>query len=414
MKWALVTVAFGYFLFLNAFMQPWQCILLIAVSLALFWYGTYYQDILDEGQAPSVRQIDEKSAPDANASASGRSPSLVDWAPQTKAAPETWAVHRVRISFEGNSTRFASLHSEALGSPLFLDKLKDLLDQSPTMKAGILSPFQSSAFKENDSKILRALFTTRSDEEGVFLVCRGHSMKTSRLLARTVMEAYRRAISEEGMDEPIISRFDKYRKKINTLLGQKEDLVQQIRSQAKVGTGADVEEIALQAELEEIESDLAALDRTLSQIDSVHRLDPNPMKLLEVEGVAGRENIPELTLMVDQLETMLVNESQDPNLQKEVAKHLALTRNRITKAIEKAIVNLKEETKSTLRKKKLTETELVELRANQSLGIRANPKFELLNRLGAEIQSQQEIYRRFFEEWEAAKSKYRFEEQLQL
>ncbi len=409
---APVTVAFGYFLFLNTLMQPWQCILLIAVSLALFWYGTYYKDILDEGQEPSIRQIAEKSAPDANASASGPSPSLVDWAPQTKATPETWAVYRVRIAFEGNSTGFASLHSEALGSPLFLEKLKELLDQSPTMKEGILSPFQSSAFKENDNKILRALFTTRSDEEGLFLVCRGHSMKTSRLLARTVMEAYRRAISEEGMDEPIISRFHKYRKKINTLLGQKEDLVQQIRSQAKVGIGANVEEIALQAELEEIESDLAALDRTLSQIDSVHRLDPNPMKLLEVEGVARRENIPELTLMVDQLETMLVNESQDPNLQKEVAKHLALTRNRITKAIEKAIVSLKEETKSTLRKKKLTETKLVELRAKQSLGIRANPKFELLNRLGAEIQSQQEIYRRFFEEWESAKSKYRFEDKL--
>ena len=282
------------------------------------------------------------------------------------------------------------------------------------MKEGILSPFQSSAFKENDSKILRALFTTRSDEEGVFLVCRGHSIKTSRLLARTVMEAYRRAISEEGMDEPIISRFDKYRKKINNLLGQKEDLVQQIRSQAEVGTGANIEEIALQAELEEIESDLAALDRTLSQIDSVHRLDPNPMKLLAVEGVARRENIPELTLMVDQLETMLVNESQDPNLQKEVVKHLTLTRNRITKAIEKAIVSLKEDTKSTLRKKKLTESKLVELRANQNLGIRANPKFELLNRLVAEIQSQQEIYRRFFEEWETAKTKYRFEEPLQF
>ena len=46
-------------------MQPWHCVLLIVITLSLFFYGAYYQDIKDESQMPLTLSYEESlSEPD--------------------------------------------------------------------------------------------------------------------------------------------------------------------------------------------------------------------------------------------------------------------------------------------------------------------------------------------------------------
>jgi len=158
-------------------MQPWHSVLLIVLTLSLFFYGAYYQEIRDESEAPlTLSYEDDFSVPTPE---DPSDPVLVPKASKLEqlADSDNWAEHRVLLLVENGTPSLTSLHSDALESPLFLDKLVALLEQNPTAKEIILSPFQSNAFKQNESQILRALFSTRSASsrrDGIYLVCRGH------------------------------------------------------------------------------------------------------------------------------------------------------------------------------------------------------------------------------------------------
>ena len=126
-------------------MQPWHSVLLIILTLSLFFYGAYYQEIRDESEAPLILSYeDDFSVP---ATEEPSDPMLVPEANSLEQLADSgnWAEHRVLLVVENGTPSLTSLHSDALESPLFLDKLVLLLGQNPTAKEIILSPFQSNA-----------------------------------------------------------------------------------------------------------------------------------------------------------------------------------------------------------------------------------------------------------------------------
>ncbi len=393
-------------------MHPWQSVLLIIFSLSLFYYGMYYEEIKEESQAPLALQ--SKPSPPVQESADtllpSPSPTLES---DEQISSGNWAEQRTLLLVENGSPSQTSLHSDALLSPFFLEKVMVLMSKTPTAREMILSPFQSSAFKQNESQIVRALFSTREATgrpDGLFLVCRGHSIKTSRLFASIVIQAYEQAVSEETMDNPLISKFQKHRKKIDELDHKRNILVEQIQKSARGGRSANIEEIALQAELLETTSELESLGGTLRQIESIRKNNPNPMAQLAVEKVANYKTIPELVRLSGQLETMLANENPDAFVKKEVSRNLDSTNKQIVGEIKNAIDWIKLDTKEALERKKALEGNLVELRAKEDLDILSNPRYELLKRLNSEISSLQGNYRMQFDDWKKAKVGFRFEE----
>ena len=325
-------------------MQPWHCVLIIVITLSLFFYGAYYQEIQDESQMPLTLSYEENfSEPDPGVR-EGPESTPGERASETFADSDHWAEHRVLLVVENGTPILTSLHSDALQSPVFLDKLIEFLGENPTAKELILSPFQSNAFKENETQILRPLFSTRPSEnrqDGIYLVCRGHSIKSSRLLTNTIMKAYVDAAYDENMEQPLIHRFKKYSEKIKDLEESKQDLLERIQQNAEAATGANVEEIAIQSELMETTKELGVLNKTLSQIDSIHKKDRNPLALLVVERVANHKTIPDLTKMARQLKEILANQETDPFVRKEVSRNLEANANKTIKEIADAIAQIK-------------------------------------------------------------------------
>ena len=394
-------------------MQPWHCVLLIVLTLSLFFYGTYDQDIREESQAPLTLSYEEDFSEPVPEGRNDPEPTPEQSALEKLADSENWAEHRVLLVVENGTPSLTSLHSDALESPVFLVKLVDLLGQNPTAKEMILSPFQSNAFKQNESQILRALFSTRNSkirQDGIHLVCRGHSIKSSRLLTNTVMQAYRSAATDENMEQPLISRFQKYNEKIRDLERRKHDLVEQIQRSVTNATGANIEEIALQSELMEISNELGLLNETLSQIDSIHKNDRNPLALLKVERVANHKTIPELVRMARQLKEILANRGTDPFVRKEVSRNLEATTDKTVKEIAEAITQIKSEAREGIERKEVLEERMIDLRAKEDSLVKSNPKYALLERLNEEISRQKEIYLGNYEEWTRAKNNFRFEE----
>ncbi|MBN37369.1 MAG: hypothetical protein CMI29_02780 [Opitutae bacterium] len=394
-------------------MQPWHCVLLIVLTLSLFFYGVYYQEIKEESQAPlTLSYEDDFSEPDPEVPKGSEVPDK-ESALEKLAESNNWAEHRVLLVVENGTPNLTSLHSDALESPDFLLQLTALLSQNPTAKEMILSPFQSNAFKQNESQIIRALFSTRKSDrrrDGIYLVCRGHSIKSSRLLTNTVMQAYRLATLEESLERPLIFRFQKYRQKIGVLEQRKLELVEQIQQSASIAKGANIEEIALQSELIETSKELAMLNETLSRIDSIHKKDPSPLALLEVERIAKYQNLPELIAMTSQLRKILGNQDTDSFVRKEVSRNLDSTMSKIVREIAGAITQLKSETKEGLKRKEVLEERMIEMRASEDSYVKSSPKYSLLERLNEEIRSQKEIYQSNFSEWKRAKNTFRFEE----
>ena len=152
-------------------MQPWQSVLLIFLSLSLFYYGMYYKEIKEESLAPLVDQP-LAGAPGEEPAKPSPSPNNSELETQENLSSDNWAELRTLLLLENGGRRHASLHSDALLSPFFLEKVMALISKSPTVKKMILSPFQSSAFKQNERQIMRALFSVRHapDANGLFLV----------------------------------------------------------------------------------------------------------------------------------------------------------------------------------------------------------------------------------------------------
>ena len=393
-------------------MQPWHCVLLIVITLSLFFYGAYYQDIQEESQMPLSLSYEESfSEPDSGVREEPES-TPEERAFEKLADSNHWAEHRVLLVVENGTPSLTSLHSDALQSPVFLDKLNEFLGQNPTAKDLILSPFQSNAFKENETQILRPLFTTRPSEnrqDGIYLVCRGHSIKSSRLLTNAVMQAYVDAVYHENMDQPLIHRFKKYSEKIKELEESKQDLLERIQRNAEATTGANVEEIAIQSELMETTKELGVLNKTLSQIDSIHKKDRNPLALLGVERIANHKTIPDLTKMARQLKIILANQETDPFVRKEVSRNLEANANKTVKEIADAIAQIKTDAREGLERKKMLEEKMIDLRAKEDIQIKSDPKYALLDRLNKEIISQKEVYLGNFKQWDLAKKNFRFE-----
>ena len=385
--------------------------MLILLSLSLFYYGMYYEEVKEESLAPLAPQPVPSPPVQENTGAPLPSPSYPKIEPEAETSFGNLAEQRTLLLVENGSPNHISLHSDALHSRHFLEKIMVLLNQTPTGKELILSPFPSSAYKENENKIVRGLFSTREAPGrpgGLYLICRGHSIKTTRLFSNIVIRAYEQAISEETMDAPLISTFNKHREKINALEKKISYLVEQIQKSARGGGGTNIEEITLDAELAETTSELESLGEALRQIESIRRNNPNPMAQLAVEKVANYKTIPDLVRLSGQLGTILANEDSDPFVKQEVSRNLASTNQKIDREITKAVEWIKSDTTETLERKKALERKIVELRAKEDEEILSNPKYEQLKILNAELSSIRENYRKQFDEWNKAKEALRF------
>ena len=385
--------------------------MLILLSLSLFYYGMYYEEVKEESLAPLAPQPMTSPPVQENTGAPLPSPSYPKIESDEQISFGNLAEQRTLLLVENGSPNHTALHSDALHSTFFLEKIMVLLNQTPTGKELILSPFPSSAYKENENKIVRGLFSTREAPGrpgGLYLICRGHSIKTTRLFSNIVIRAYEQAISEETMDAPLISTFNKHREKINALEKKISYLVEQIQKSARGGGGTNIEEITLEAELAETTNEIVTLSEALRQIESIRRNNPNPMAQLAVEKVANYKTIPDLVRLSAQLGTILANDDSDPFVKKEVSRNLASTNQKIDREITKAIEWIKSDTTETLERKKALERKIVELRAKEDEEILSNPKYEQLKILNAELSSIRENYRRQFDEWIKAKEAFRF------
>ena len=184
-------------------MQAWHCIAIITISVILFIYGTFRNEIEDHVYEQEVEKIMETviASPDQKNKAVLTAPEIVE-----KSIIDSPAWAEFGIILKCQSLGMAALHAQALKSNTFLSFFYEQIQSSTTASNLIFSPFKSEFFMENEKGILRSLFsahTTFEDDHQVKITCRGHSAKSAKLLATLILDSYELALVQERVDQPL-------------------------------------------------------------------------------------------------------------------------------------------------------------------------------------------------------------------
>ena len=374
-------------------MQAWHCVAIIAVSILLFIYGTFRNEIEDRVYEQEVNQVVTKAQVSLKEkdSATGK-PELLD--------SPAWAKYEVLLQCMNSGQ--AQLHLQAIKGASFLKFFLSQVRASKTASELIFSPFKSEFFSEDEYSILQSLFLAHAkldDDTVIQITCRGHSAKSAKLLATLILDSYNIARQQEDSSEPLASSFLLQYLEIQSLEEQISSLKDEISTEGQTNTSINVEDIALRSELKMLEQELAHYKKILLKIDTLFKAGKPTMEYLSIESITQFGMIEELRNTIDQLQRMLVNQDLNGVVSLEVKKNIETNRLLLKNEVANAIEELKAKTIKAMERKKVLSNRLVDLQKEEGLQNGEQPKLTLLKQLEDKLQNQLPQYQKSFTEW---------------
>ena len=374
-------------------MQAWHCVAIIAVSILLFIYGTFRNEIEDRVYEQEVNQVVNKAQESLKKkNIATEKPELLD--------SHAWAKYEIILKCE-NSEK-AQLHLETIKGASFLKFFLSQVRGSKTASELIFSPFKSEFFSEDEYSILQSLFSahaTLDDDKVIQITCRGHSSKSTKLLATLILDSYKTARQQEASSKPLAYSLLMQYDEIQALEAQISSLKDEISTEDQTSTSINVEDIALRSELKMLEQELAHYKKILLQIDTLFKAGKPTQEYLSIESITQFGMIEELRNTIDQLQRMLVNQDLNDVVSLEVKKNIETNRLLLKNEVANAIEELKVKTIKALERKKVLSNRLVDLQKEGSLQNGGQPKLTLLKQLEDKLQKQLPQYQKSFTEW---------------
>ena len=385
-------------------MQPWQSVLLIIFTLIIFGAGFYYDQIkkntaiaYEESIISSPEQmltpIDNNSSTNKNKRDELQNSSA-------------WAESTFIIEVPKEKSHLLSLHKEAIKGNTFLSSILKTLNENPTAKEMIFSPFLNDVFIEPEPEIMRSLFSASLNIEPsnqLIVIVRGHSGKAAQLLLRVILENYKREIQKETTEKPLLPGLENQKKEILLLQKNYLKLAEQIQEENQGSSSQSIEEIALKSELMQIKTELNSHVEALTGIEKIF-LDKNEYsEFLTIHSLADYGNVQELIDNIDQLKRMLANQKLEAILSKEVTKNLTKLESSLDQELAKGIEHIKNLSKSALAKKIEIQKKIVDLEMKKNDIHSLHPRFKLLKAVKKEIDQKNSTFSYDFQKWQLAK-----------
>ncbi len=382
-------------------MQPWQSILLILITLIGFGFGFYYDQVkknsfaaLENSYVHSAKEniIEENSSSDSKSNILQNS--------------SAWAETRANIELPYSATNLIHLHKEALEGEVFLNLTLSELNQSPTAKEMIFSPFLNDIFIEPEKEILMSLFSivqNINQPNRLSLLVRGHSQKASVLLSKLILETYQRHIENESIENPIHPELSDQQQKILMLEENHIKLATQIQEENQNSEVQSIEEIAIRSELMQITTELKSHKRALLDIETIHRTQEDPSEYLTIYSLANFGNVEDIVNKIDQLKTMIVNQELADTVKLEVSRNLSSLEQSLNQELANGIEQIKQLTKDAIKKKANLHKKLSDLEVKKNDLHIYHPRFKLLRALKSEIDQKKAVFRKNYKQWVEAK-----------
>ena len=377
-------------------MQKWQSILLIIITLIVFGVGFY----TDQIKKNTISGYDESLVIESTKYAQSHD----EHSDFLSEESSVWAKTKFIIEIPKGNPDVATFHNHALLGKKFRQHLLQALSENKTVKEIIFSPFED--ISTNEPSILQSLFSAQVNIEKptqIILHVRGHSQKSSSLLAGLIVETYKNSILNESRNNPILPELIKQKSKILELEENQLTLSKNLQKEKGQSKNISIEEIAIKSELSQVTSEIDALILILREIESIHLQKKDSKNYLSINSLASFGQVQEILSHIEQLSEMIINQSLDPVLEKEISKNLISLRESLNKELASGIDHIKDELKSTVLRQKELHARLVDFEINKKDDLAFSPRLKLLKAHNLQLSLVKEQYEKMYLAWESSK-----------
>ena len=374
-------------------MQKWQSILLIIITLIVFGAGFY----TDQIKKDTIGGYDESLIIESKKDIQSHEEHTDVFSEESSA----WAKTNFIIEVQKGNTNGATFHNQALLGKVFRQNLLKVLNENKTVKEIVFSPFDD--IPTNKTSVLQSLFSARVNIEEptqVILQVRGHSKKSSALLADLIVETYKNSIFNESRSNPILPDLVEQQSKILKLEDNQLTLSQNLQKEKGLSTNISIEEIAIKSELSQVSSEIDSLILILREIESIHLKKQNAKNYLSINALASFGQVQEILSHIEQLSEMVINQAVDPVLEKEISKNLISLRESLNQELATGIDHIKNELKSSVSRQKELHARLVGFEIKNKDEHTFSPRLKLLKAHNKELRLAKEQFEKMYTAWQ--------------
>ena len=323
-------------------MQTWHCIALIIISVAVFFYASFMDEI-EERSKSSLLVLSNQSI----------ETSQVSVEEPLVPTSTTWA--EILLTLEsGIAEPYALIfHEEALESAGLINTLYTDLEKSPIAKELIFSPFTSELLDGNERQILSSLISIRPrSKNSLEVICKGHSNRSAALLSEMMIRTYNQLIHSETIESPLPLSLSEKFKKHQELQSQMEELKVKIQEETEGSPKESVEVMAIRSEIMQVEDEVNLYKNHLLKIEEIHQDKLDPMEYLHIPPIRDFGQVSQLGNILEQLKSMRLDQTLNKFTREEVEKNILATSQDLEMQVVSAIDYLKKTVSELLLRKK--------------------------------------------------------------
>jgi hypothetical protein len=279
--------------------HPFICIVAISLSLTIFYYLTFRNEINDEFQL--VTKIVEKKGPTNDEELTFRE----------RTQDNIWETEKIKINYSKNLGLLRTLNDKIINSKKFTFFLNEFLNRSIQAKNEILSQNDFASKEFNSTNFLSTLFYTKYESENNnthFIITKGKTKRTAKILQIAIFKAI--TSFYENAENSILSipEIKSQKQKIILLENKSNELVSRI-NKLKENNNDNLTTITMSSEIKILEQELDDLLKVYEEINS-----SNYLKLqegfLDNDFLRGYGKIEEYVSLIQQLTRILKSNSQ--------------------------------------------------------------------------------------------------------
>jgi tetratricopeptide (TPR) repeat protein len=279
--------------------HPFICIVAISLSLAVFYYLTFRNEINDEFQL--VTKIVEKkiSAKDE------------DLTYREKTQNNIWETEKIKINYGKNLGLLQTLNDKIINSKKFTFFLNEFLNRSIQAKNEILSQNDFASKEFNSTNFLSTLFYTKYESENNnthFVITKGKTKRTAKILQIAILKAITSFYENAESSILSIPEIKSQKQKIILLENKSNELVSRI-NKLKENNNDNLSSISMSAEIKILEQELEDLQKVYEEINSSNYLK-HQEGFLDNDFLKSYGKIEEYVSLIQQLTRILKNNPQ--------------------------------------------------------------------------------------------------------
>ena len=303
-----------------------------------------------------------------------------------------------------------NLHLRALRGKTFVEKLTKNIESSQSAEKMLLKPFKAESIILGNVQIVQSLFspTISSHEDGklkVSITVQARNETAADLFIALFKRSYLMMLEDERESNPLVPALNELTQSLRRKKEEVESIRAQIHKQQAIKPVSSVEEIAIRAELNQCEDELASSIRQLSDIQEARQNGASTRQM------AGLKSLSKNTQLIDYLNNLRQLEkfsnapsNQTPSVREELKRQIALGEETLQKELLEVITELKKNCDKNLKQRNRLRESLVDIAKGTDKLHKDSPQFKLLEIREKELETLKNRYQNASEQWGIAKN----------